>query len=113
MHASRSSINRETPELVIKSIFCRYDDDGNGHLDSEEFANAMDDLGIIDPYEQQALFALADADNSKTIEYEEFLSLIKGHDFEYLLSSREDYLFVIETYKTFQEYDQDGDGEGK
>ena len=93
MHAAKSSINRETPELVIKSIFSRCEADGNGHLDPQQIAHAMDDLGIIDPFEQQALFALADADNSKTIEYEEFLSLIKGHDFEYLLSSREDYLW--------------------
>jgi len=111
MHTSKSSINPETPELVIKSIFRRYDEDGNGHLDFSEFTNALDDLGIIDEYEQKALFALADADNSKTIEYDEFLTLIKGHDFEYLLSNREDYVFVIETFKTFQEYDQDADGE--
>ncbi len=65
----------------------------------------------MDEYEQKALFALADADNSKTIEYDEFLKLIKGKGFEYLLSNRDDYLFVIETYRTFGEYDHDGDGE--
>ena len=110
MHAARSSINRQTPEIVVKSIFKRYDEDHNGHLDLLEFSHACDDLGIVDTYEQRALFALADADNSQTIEYDEFLNLIQGHDFEYLLANREDYLFVIETFKTFEDYDQDKDG---
>lgn len=71
----------------------------------------MEDLGITDEDEQEALFALTDHDNSKTIDIDEFLKLIKGKGFEHLLSDRDDYVFVIDTFKSFKEYDRDGDGE--
>eukprot|EP01084_Bolivina_argentea_P287526 493381_1 len=105
MHKSQSGIHRDTPEIVLKSIFRRYDIDGNGYLDRLEFTNALEDLGIIESMEQDALFALADTNNKKCINYTDFFKLIKSNDFESILSSHTDYEFIIETYIAFQQYD--------
>eukprot|EP01083_Nonionella_stella_P182333 655774_1 len=111
MHASKSSIHPDTPILVLKSIFQRYDADHDGHLNETEFGNALDDLGIDDESEQCALFALADSNNSKSVQLEDFIKLIKSNDFEMILSNRQDYEFVIQTYHAFQQYDENGDGQ--
>ena len=112
MHTSKSSLHPSTPEIVLKSIFQRYDEDNDGYLNLKEFSDALDDLGIIDEVEQNALFCLADANNAKCVQFEDFLKLIKSNDFELILSSREDYEFVIETYKVFQQCNNNGDGQG-
>ncbi len=111
MHTSKTAISKTTPEIVLKSVFNRYDTNHRGYLDLEAWSHVLEDLGIIDEIEQQALFALADVTNKKTIHFKEFLNLIQSNDFEHILSNQEDYLFIIETYKTFLEYDTDGDGE--
>eukprot|EP01083_Nonionella_stella_P060813 158603_1 len=111
MHASKSSIHPDTPILVLKSIFQRYDADRDGYLNETEFGNALDDLGIDDESEQCALFALADSNNSKSVQLEDFIKLIKSNDFEMILSNRQDYEFVIQTYHAFQQYDENGDGQ--
>ena len=111
MHTSHSSIHPETPNIVLKSIFQRYDADNDGELNEQEFCNALQDLGINDDMEQCALFALADVNNSKTVNFNDFVKLVKSNDFELILSSPADYEFVIETCKTFQQYDENGDGQ--
>jgi len=111
MHASRTSIHCATPLVVLKSVFARYDEDEDDELNSDEFEHALKDLGVDDEMEQRALFALADSDNSKTVSFQDFLNLVQSNGFELLLSSRQDYEFVIETYQNFQQYDENGDGE--
>eukprot|EP01083_Nonionella_stella_P009837 28156_1 len=111
MHASQTAISKSTPEIVLKSVFNRYDIHGTGHLEFDAFALVLEDLGIVGAIEQQALFALADSSNKRTLHFTEFLNLIKSNDFEHILSNQEDYLFVIETYESFLEYDVDRDGQ--
>eukprot|EP01083_Nonionella_stella_P093733 262790_1 len=111
MHASKSSINPSAPIIVLKSIFKKYDTDRDGLLNSDEFGNALEDLGIVDETEQRALFALADSNNRKKIHLNDLIKLIKSNEFELILSSRQDYEFVIETYKAFQSYDQNDNGQ--
>ena len=111
MHKSKSSIHPDTPLIVLRSIFQRYDTDSDGELNQSEFGHALEDLGINDAMEQNALFALADSNNSKTVSLDDFIKLIKSNGFELILSSPQDYEFVIETFKTFQQYDENGDGQ--
>lgn len=111
MHLNRTRISPHTPEIVLSSVFKKYDVDNSGALDEYEFANVLEELGVIDSVEQSALFALADSDNNKEIDWDEFLKLIRSHDFEHLINSSDDYQFIIDTYKAFQQYDEDGDGE--
>ena len=111
MHNSQYVLHSDTPDMVLKSVFKKYDTDGNGDLDPEEFARALSDLGVIDETEQETLFALADGDNGGTVGAAEFIKLVKSHEFDTILSSHEELEFVYQTYKKFQEFDYDGNGE--
>jgi len=97
--------------IVLRSIFQRYDTDHDGQLNEEEFGRTLDDLGVQDTVEHNALFALADSNNSKTVSFDDFLHLVQSNGFARILSSPKDYEFVITTYQTFQQYDQNGDGQ--
>ena len=111
MHAAKYTLHPDTPELVLSSIFKKYDEDNSGELDFEEFSQALDNLGIIDEHAQRALFHLADADNGGTISIDEFIELVKGHEFDEILGNNDKLEFVYQTYRTFQEYDDDGSGD--
>eukprot|EP01084_Bolivina_argentea_P073740 133805_1 len=111
MHSSRTAISSSAPEIVLKSVFKKYDVHGSGKLDRNAFSHVLDDLGIEDEIEQHALFALADTNNTKTLTFREFLNLIQSNDFEGILSNQDDYIFVIETYQNFLEFDADDSGE--
>ena len=97
--------------MVLQSVFKKYDTDGNGDLDLQEFSRALSDLGVIDETEQKAIFVLADADNGGTVGTAEFIKLVKSHEFDSILSSHEELQFIYQTYKRFQEFDADGNGE--
>ena len=111
MHNSQYTLHSKTPDMVLQSVFKRYDTDGNGDLDIQEFSRALSDLGVIDEHEQKAIFVLADADNGGTVGTAEFIKLVKSHEFDSILSSHEELEFIYQTYKRFQEFDADGNGE--
>ena len=112
MHNSQWGLHPETPDVVLTSIFKKYDTDGNSGLDPSEFSRALSDLGVIDKHEQSALFHLADMDNGGNVDAEEFIKLIKSHEFDSILSDHDALEFVYQTYQQFKKYDADGDGQG-
>ena len=71
-------------ERVLKQTFTRFDKDASGNVDCEEFAHALEYLGLhtageglpgeggLPPGVVQGLFARYDADHSGTIDYDEF-----------------------------------------
>eukprot|EP01083_Nonionella_stella_P055718 146873_1 len=111
MHNAKYVLHSETPDIVLQSVFKKYDDDGSGELDIEEFSDALNDLGVIDEHEQKAIFHLADADNGGTVCINEFIQLIKGHEFDNILASHDELEFIYQTHKQFEKYDADGNGE--
>ena len=111
MHNSQYVLHADTPEMVLKSVFTKYDTDGNGDLDIQEFSRALSDLGVIDEQEQHVLFHLADADNGGSVSSNEFIKLVKQNEFDHILGSHEELEFIYQTHKTFQQYDADGNGE--
>ena len=80
-------------------------------LDMGEFSRALSDLGVIDEHEQHAIFHLADADNGGTVCIDEFIQLIKGHEFDTILANHDSLEFIYQTHKTFKQFDADGNGE--
>eukprot|EP00484_Ammonia_sp_Unknown_P018332 CAMPEP_0197035580 /NCGR_PEP_ID=MMETSP1384-20130603/13333_1 /TAXON_ID=29189 /ORGANISM="Ammonia sp." /LENGTH=491 /DNA_ID=CAMNT_0042465659 /DNA_START=64 /DNA_END=1539 /DNA_ORIENTATION=- len=111
MHQSQYTLHPETPELVLRSVFLKYDKDGSKQLNEKEFSFALSDLGIIDQHEQLAIFHLADADNGGTVDIQEFITLIKGHELDVILSNHDSLEFIYQTFNEFQKYDADGNGD--
>ena len=111
MHHSQHTLHPDTPDLVLSSIFKKYDTNSNGELDLDEFSNALYDLGISDENTQKALFHLTDTDNGGTIGIDEFIQLVKANEFDTILADHKQIEFVYETYLHFQSIDADKNGE--
>ena len=55
----------------LKQAFCKFDFDGDGSINLEQFAQVWEHLGIDgDPDQVTKTFALIDDDHSNRIEYE-------------------------------------------
>lgn len=67
-------LSEEQAEAEARKAFHRYDVDGSGFLDVNEFAQAVKDLGLGTTLEDaEALFSMADDDGNGTMECEEFV----------------------------------------
>ena len=109
--AARPQISPKTPDKVLKSLFDSYDSNNDGKLTLKEFDNLLGECGIKDEDEKMAITKLADSDNNHAIDYHEFHTLIKVDGLEQILDNEEDFDFLLVCYKTFKEYDTNGDGE--
>eukprot|EP01084_Bolivina_argentea_P231675 390620_1 len=104
-------LSANTPKMVLESVFKKYDNDNSGKLNFKEFSNALNDLDVTDEEEQQAIFHLADVDNGGNVCIDEFIQLIKAHEFDDILGNNDALKFINETYEQFQQHDSDGNGE--
>jgi len=66
----------------LLKAFKFFDINGSGDLSPEEFAKAVEKIGIMIPTRQDlnALFALYDSDSSGSISYREFATNLFGHN---------------------------------
>lgn len=65
--------------IGIGRSFRIIDDDGSKSLNVDEFSKCLRDYRIsTDPDEMDAIFNLIDRDNSGSIDYEEFLAMVRG-----------------------------------
>lgn len=67
-------------EQVLKKSFKYFDLNGNGTVEPDEFAKAVEKIGIMIPTKQdlEALFSIYDADGSGALDYNEFSSALYG-----------------------------------
>ena len=78
----RTIIDPKSSDVVLKSLFLKYDNDGNGMLTHEELSNLFMDLGINN--EQASVYSLLlDRDGSNDISYDEFKTwFYSGEEFQ-------------------------------
>ncbi|KAL3663042.1 hypothetical protein V7S43_011983 [Phytophthora oleae] len=88
----------------VFAAFNRYDRDGSGELDYNEFRNLMRDYGVSDDGEIDALIDEIDDDGSGSISYEEFVRL-------YSRRIKRSAKVDSEVTAMFNRYDRDGSGE--
>merc|ERR1712151_1104957 len=69
-------------EAVLLKAFKYFDLNNNGTWEPDEFAKAVEKIGIMIPTKQDldSLYSIYDKDNSGTLEYREFASEIFGRD---------------------------------
>lgn len=67
-------------EQVLKKSFKYFDLNNNGTVEPDEFAKAIEKIGIMIPTKQDldALFSIYDADSSGALEYNEFAHALYG-----------------------------------
>lgn len=100
-----------TPKIVLQSIFSSFDKNNDKKLSTKEFYELLDGMGINDTDHKLAFTKLADLDNDNLIDFQEFCNLIQVEGLEEILSDKANFEFLLQCYKTFNEYDTDGDGE--
>jgi len=79
---SQKSTGMASEEAVLLKCFKYFDLNNNGTVEPEEFAKAVEKIGIMIPSQQDlnALYSIYDKDGSGTLEYREFASEIFGRD---------------------------------
>jgi len=64
----------------MKEAFNLFDKDKSGFIDAKELKSVMNTLGEkLSDEEISAMIKAADLDGNGTIEYEEFVKMMKGH----------------------------------
>ena len=63
----------------MRRVFGMFDKDGNGSIDRDELRQVFEELGKVFPEnEMQRMMAIADKDDSGSLEYEEFINIVLG-----------------------------------
>ena len=108
--SGKSLFNRNVPEIVIKSLFAKYDQDGSGRLQkSEAMSLLVNDLGL-GPKQAETCYLLVDKDGSGSISFDEFLQWFRsGEGFKNIDDSSR-YYKVRKAVEYFKEYDADNSG---
>ena len=69
-----SAASRQDKTLNLKAVFKKYDADGGGSIDRDEFAAVLEEFKILlSPAEVAAVFKIFDPDGGGTISYIEFV----------------------------------------
>jgi len=79
---SQKSNGQQSEEAVLLKAFKYFDLNNNGTVEPDEFAKAVEKIGIMIPTKQDldSLYSIYDTDKSGVLEYREFASEIFGRD---------------------------------
>ena len=108
--AGKSLFREDVPEIVIKSIFSKYDRDSSGCLEKSEILTMLrDDMGL-DERQAEVCFMLIDKDGSKGVSFSELAEWFrKGKAFK-VVDDQNRYAFVRSVADHFKKYDKDASG---
>jgi len=107
------AISKNTPTVVLKSVFRSFDRDNNQVLDLNEFGAFLDSIGITKkkyPKRRKALLALADENNDNEISEKEFIQFVHENDIGNLIKDNEMLQFLEDVKDIFSGFDNDGNG---
>ena len=107
MQAGNSYFNDNTPSIVIRSLFDKYDKDGTGRLNCSELDDLLQkDLGFAKE-EAKAYSMLLDKDGDQSISFEEFLQWLRsGERFE-AVNNQARFKNLCKAVELFKTYDKD------
>ena len=102
-----SYFDPDTPDVVLKSLFYKYDHDGSGMLGTDEMTSLLrDDLGLSDD-QALAYSLLLDKDGSKTISFEEFKKWLNSGERLSTVNDSSRYYILEKAVDMFRGYDKD------
>ena len=107
MQADKSYFDKDAPTLVIRSLFQKYDEDGNGVLSEMELVRFLEgDLGLsksdVDLYT-----LILDKDGDKIISFDEFLSWFRSGEHFRLIDNNSRYSLICKAVDLFKKFDAD------
>lgn len=107
MQAGTSFFNENTPSIVIRSLFNKYDKDGSGRLNYGEINDLLqNDLGFSK--EQAKVYSmLLDKDGDQTISFEEFLDWLHSGERFKVIQDKSRFHKLCKAVELFKTYDAD------
>ncbi|XP_065068411.1 calmodulin-like protein 3 [Rhopilema esculentum] len=108
--AGGSFFDKNVPQIVLKSLFTKYDKDGSGQLNRLELQGLfVDDLGLSK--EQAESYAyLLDKDGNGKVSFEEFNSWLHSGEKFKNVNDKSRYQRLKKAVELFKSYDKDGSG---
>ena len=95
------------PKVVLKSLFLKYDKDGNGQLNKEELSILFkDDLGFTKD-QSEAYALLLDKDGNGQVSFEEFNTWLKSGENFQNINDKSRYQLLKKAVDMFKKYDVD------
>ncbi|KAK3098665.1 hypothetical protein FSP39_021751 [Pinctada imbricata] len=108
MAKPKSFFNPNAPDIVLRSLYMKYDIDGNGKLDRNELTSLLkDDLGLTDS-QVEAYYLLLDKDGDAKISFDELVSWLKSGERFKNIQDKTRYHRLQKAVKMFKKYDTDG-----
>lgn len=105
-----SYFGKDTPDIVLQSLFSKYDKDGSGILGKNELRTFMqDDLGL-DTEQSEIYTLLNDGDGSNTWSFGEFKIWLNSCENFQIINNSSKYYLMSQAVEMFAKYDHDKTG---
>jgi Ca2+-binding EF-hand superfamily protein len=103
-----SYFDRNMPDVVMRSLFMKYDTDNSGGLGSDELKRLFkEDLGLNEE-QAQAYVLLLDVDGNADVSYEEFTKWLRSGEKLSMVTDASRYKRVKRAVDLFNKFDTDG-----
>lgn len=108
--AGKSFFRKDVPEVVIRSLFRKYDVDENQRLGKSELLKLFQaDLGM-DEKQSETYYMLLDRDGSGSVNLEEFIQWLRSEDRFQNIDNHSRYHIILKAVEYFKKFDKDGNG---
>ncbi|XP_064651273.1 squidulin-like [Lineus longissimus] len=103
-----SYFDPNTPDIVLKSLFMKYDTDGSGGLGADELKVLLkDDFGLTE--DQAKTYALVlDKDGNKNVTFDEFAAWLRSGERFQTIHDKTRYFYLKKAVELFNKFDADG-----
>ena len=102
-----SLLDKNVPDLVLKSVFKKYDKDGTSFMDNSEFLCLLHDLGVsATKNDVPSILATIDSDGNTLLSYLEFSKWWRS-DVRFVLLDQPAMSHLPALYQAFAYYDRD------
>ena len=107
MQAGASFFDDKTPDIVIRSLFDKYDTNSSGFLEASELKELLEkDLGLLK--EQANVYSLLlDKDGDRSISFDEFLAWLRSGERFKTISDKPRFRMLCKAVALFQNFDKD------
>lgn len=102
--------SQEVSEIVVKSLFDKYDEDGSGTLEREEFLKLLKDDMDLEDESAITCYNAVDKDGDGGISFEEFLPWFQTGEAIKTVSKTSRFYKICEAVVKFQQCDTDRSG---
>ncbi|XP_022104102.1 calmodulin-like protein isoform X2 [Acanthaster planci] len=105
-----SIFNSDVPLVVLKSLFMKYDKDGNGSLTMDELKIMAQDNFGMNKTKAEAFIMLVDKDGNQRVTFQEFYDWLKSGDRFSNIDDCSRFHYVSKAMDMFKKFDKDGSG---